>query len=79
MRIICWFFGCRPHPDDPAPIEYLECERCGEVMTYEALAGVTRWQAVKDWCEWWLLRRWIPQRCLECGKRYGEHRDCLPF
>lgn len=72
---ICWFFGCRSGSGDEA----FHCQRCGAWMTYEALVGLSRWQAVKDWCEWWMLRRWFPARCVDCGKRYGDHPGCLPF
>lgn len=64
---------------DPAPIEYLRCDRCGELMTYEALAGVTRLEQIKSAASYYLFRKWWPEKCAECGKRYGEHEDCLPF
>lgn len=79
MKIRCWWLGCESHPMDPAPIEYLECQHCGQVMDYESLAGITRAAAVADWVGYWFFRRWIPTKCQDCGKRYGHHNDCLPF
>ena len=75
--IRCWLFGCEPHPQDPAPIEHLQCRRCGEVMQYSDLVGDTRWNRVKERATFW--RDWFPERCFDCGKRYGKHKDCLPF
>lgn len=76
-KAICWFFGCISSPVGPGEPFY--CARCGEYMSYESLAGITRWAAVKDWCHYWMMRRWFPKRCGDCGSRYGDHDGCLPF
>ncbi len=79
MRFSCWLFGCKEHPMDPAPIEHLTCQRCGELMTYEGFAGISRWSDFKSNLYWHGFRKWFPERCSSCGKRYGDHYDCLPF
>jgi len=30
---------------------------------------------------YWLFRRWWPEKCHECGKRFGTHSECdgIPF
>jgi hypothetical protein len=33
----------------------------------------------KAWLRYWLFRRWWPEPCRDCGKRFGHHDDCLPF
>ena len=82
----CWWFGCEPHPEDPAPIEHLECMHCGELMDYEGLVGITRYRAFKEWCRYWFFRKWWPVKCEVCGKRWRkcqsdeEHFEAnLPF
>lgn len=79
MKVKCWWFGCKAHPQDPSPPEYLSCMRCDEILDYESLAGITRWNAVKEWLIWFFLRSWLPKKCEDCRKRYGSHDNCLPF
>ena len=78
-RLICWWFGCRKHDMDPAPPEYAECVRCGCIVPYADMAGGTRHRRFTSWCNWWLFRKWWPEKCGFCGKRFGNHYDCLPF
>lgn len=70
---LCWWFGCKADGVD------LPCERCGEPVDYGDLVGDTRHRWFVAWLSYWLFRRWWPERCRDCGKRFGEHKDCLPF
>jgi len=79
MNIKCWWFGCEPHPQDPAPPEYITCDRCGENVGYGDLVGDTRHNRFKSWCNYYLFRKWIPEKCKSCEKRYGNHDNCIPF
>lgn len=78
-RVRCWWLGCEPHPQDPAPVEYLDCQHCGERMDYEGLAGINRYSEYTYLFIYWLYRRWFPKPCGDCKKRYGDHSDCIPF
>ncbi len=77
----CWLLGCEPHPQDPAPPEHITCDHCGDLMSYGQLCGaeVGFYYKAKDWCHYWLYRKWLPEKCLSCGKRYGDHSGCIPF
>lgn len=81
MNLTCWWFGCDSHPDDPAPVEFLECQRCSKIIDYDDLAGMTRCNMAKDWLIYYFFRKWIPEKCTYCGKRYGRHDDAdhIPF
>ena len=74
MKILCWWFGCKPQsehaPDWSAP----PCRRCGGWVDYADLVGDTRHERLKAW-----LFGWWPRKCKDCGKRFGNHDDCLPF
>jgi len=72
-RLRCWWLGCEPHPQDPAPPDFLECQHCGEIVDYGDLVGDTRYNRFKAWCYYWLFRRWCPVKCGDCGRRW---RDC---
>lgn len=84
-RAVCWWFGCI---EDPAAIEVgywpPPCIRCGAPdITYSDLIGDTRHGRMMEWIRRWVLfgwvRRFVPMKCADCGKRYGPHKDCLPF
>lgn len=76
--ILCWWFGCKPNPDDLAQPEYVKCVRCGEFVLYEHLCGLTRHQAFCGWANYWLFRKWWPEKC-EHGRRFGCRDEHLPF
>lgn len=77
MNILCWWFGCDP---DYSAHGAIPCLRCGAHDTsYEDRCGYTPHNRLKGWLYFWLYRRWWPTRCLDCGKRYGNHYDCIPF
>lgn len=82
-RLACWWFGCAPdydHPCELAPNYVVPCVRCGAHETsYADRVGDTRHNRAKEWLRYWCLRRWLPARCTCCGKRFGEHPECLPF
>lgn len=77
----CWWFGCEPHPQDPAPPEFLECYRCGGIVDYGDLVGYTRHERAKDWAHYWMFRKWWPKKCFDCGHRWkcDETKDHIPF
>jgi len=82
MNIKCWWFGCRPNPWNSAPMDYVDCELCGEVMEYADLVGDTRHNRFKSWCHYWLFRKWIPGKCPYCGNRWkqcDDSYDHIPF
>jgi len=79
MKLRCKWFGCEQHEQDWAPVEYATCYHCGESLNYEHMAGITRWNDVKDWLSYWLFRKWWPTKCMDCGKRFGHHDGCIPF
>lgn len=82
-NLVCWWFGCRPdydHPGEVAPNYIVPCSRCGAPDTpYADRVGDTRHQHAVDFLRYWGFRRWWPTRCASCGKRFGAHRECLPF
>lgn len=75
----CWWFGCESDPQDPAPPEHAECMHCGQIVGYESMAVITRYNKTKEFLNYCLFRRWWPARCSDCGHRFGSHEDCLPF
>ena len=82
-RIRCWWNGCEPHPQDAAPHDQLYCMHCGEWLDYETFCGLSGMKArlfdMLGWIKWWTFRKWYPEKCGDCGKRYGKHDQCLPF
>lgn len=79
MNLRCWWFGCDPDLEKPVD-EPIPCLRCGaHDVTYDVLVGDTRHNRAKDFLRYWLLRKWFPERCPCCKKRYGDHPKCLPF
>ena len=81
MGLHCWWFGCESHPQDPAPPEYLECARCGGIVPYSDAVEDTRHNRFKGWANYWLLRKWIPKKCPDCGGRWShdDSIDHIPF
>lgn len=73
MNPVCWYFGHAGWVDEP-------CRRCGECVGYEDVAsGLTRHERLMDKVSRYALRWWLPERCIDCGRRYGRHDRCLPF
>ena len=81
MNIKCWWFGCQPGKSQQ--IDYndyvIYCKRCGYEADYSDLVGDTRHNRFKTWFKYWVYRKWFPAKCIDCGKRYGSHKHCLPF
>ena len=81
----CWWFGCKPMDTGYSGYkayqnpEQQQCERCGGGVDYSDLVGDTRHNRFAATAKYWLFRKWFPTRCFDCGKRYGNHKDCLPF
>jgi len=79
VRLRCWWLGCEQHPQDPAPPDYAMCMRCDAIVPYGDMVGDTRHNRTMGWLRYWLLRRWWRDKCGDCGKRFGDHGECLPF
>lgn len=77
-RLLCWWFGCYRHENDPAPPGYAHCVRCDGIVPYSDEVGDTRHNRAKDWCRWYLFRKWWPEKC-EHGKRWRCNEEHLPF
>jgi hypothetical protein len=83
-KIACWWFGCKPDPENAHDTEYgyiVPCCRCGaQDTTYADQVGDTRHNRAKEWAHYWLFRRWIPAKCKDCGRR-STCEECgdLPF
>lgn len=86
MSVFCWWFGCKPgklsrhyYSDGSGCDDYYNCVRCGNEVDYGDLVGDTRHARFVAALKYWLFRRWFPEKCCDCGKRYGDHKGCLPF
>lgn len=87
IRLSCWWFGCDPdydedrdHPCGLSPNYVVPCKRCGAHDTdYADRVGDTRHNRLMEWLRYWCFRRWWPAPCVDCGKRFGDHSECLPF
>lgn len=77
MKLRCWWFGCRGYNPDYDDL----CGRCGQEIPYHDLVGDTRHEYFKFLLKYWFYRKWIPEKCKDCNKRYGRHTDCdeIPF
>jgi len=78
-RLLCWWFGCREDDQDYASPEHVLCVRCQHPVSYGDMVGDTRHRAVADFFRYWFFRKWVPEKCTDCGKRFGKHEKCLPF
>lgn len=85
-RLLCWWFGCRPHPHADPYSDLIPCDRCGAADTsYSDRVCDTRHNRLVErwhWLAWWTLRRWIPHKCHACGGRWSCRPDChgdVPF
>lgn len=88
-RVMCWWFGCTPNHDrtyfwfDKDHCEdHLPCKRCDNYdVSYGDMVGDTRHNRFKERCNYWLFRKWIPEKCSDCGHRYkcDESIDHIPF
>lgn len=84
-RLICWWTGCDPDYsaqfyDHDSGWSEPPCRRCGaEFVSYADCIGETRHNRFKDACHYWLLRKWIPAKCPDCGSRRGPCDNCIPF
>jgi hypothetical protein len=81
IHLMCWWFGCDAHPQEYCHRNdnMFQCVRCGEEASYSDLVGDTRHNRFKECLLYWLWRRWFPSKCSDCGKRFGDHSDCIPF
>lgn len=77
-RLTCWWFGCKGDISNQECGGF-GCSRCGALdCDYAMLVGDTRHNrlvcAIKR-----PFRRLFPSKCCDCGKRYGDHEQCIPF
>lgn len=70
MSLHCWWFGCQKHPQDPAPVEFVACFRCGECIDYSDLVGDTRHYRAMQMLARFNPRRLWPRKCIDCGRRF---------
>ena len=90
-RFICWWFGCKPDHDnavfDTDEYSYgwcTPCMRCHETdIGYDDLVGDARHKRFKKWLNYYLYRKWWPEKCTDCGHRYKCNNsithDHIPF
>lgn len=79
-RIICWWFGCKTNDNRDYFADHESCVRCGaEDISYADLVGDTKHNRLRWFFAYWFFRKWIPMKCVTCGKRFGDHYNCLPF
>lgn len=80
-KLLCWWFGCEPdyiaraYNHDATP-----CTRCGaHDVSYSDMVGDTRHHRFVEALSFW--KRWLPARCGDCHKRFGDHSKCddIPF
>jgi len=81
MNILCWWFGCTP-----GKLKYISnndyiryCKKCGNESDYHDLIGESKHRIFMKFVIFWGYRKWFPEKCEYCGKRYGDHKKCLPF
>ena len=76
--LLCWWFG---HDPEYTGGSNTYCNRCGLWdIEYNELVTGSRSYKVKQFFIYWLYRRWWPEKCKQCGKRYGcGDDDCVPF
>jgi hypothetical protein len=49
-------------------------------VSYADCVGETRNHRTTELLHFWLVRRWVPAKCHQCGKRRRESCDnCPPF
>ncbi len=90
-RFLCWWFGCDPDHKNAAcgTDEYTygwltPCKRCCLTdVSYDDLVGDTRHNRFKKWFNFYLYRKWWPEKCADCGHRYkcddSIIHDNIPF
>lgn len=81
MNVLCWWFGHKPGKFKE---NCIPCIRCGQYdIGYEGLVEDSRYTRVKEWLNYYLFRKWLPEKCPDCGRRYGKANcdicDDLPF
>ncbi len=89
-RSICTLIG---HSGDETESGYHACGRCGEHEYWDSrhvqedndiylIETDYHFNAVLFWPWWWVKEKLsitFPNKCADCGKRLGRHKDCLPF
>lgn len=88
MNIKCWWHGHETanHSDHFDGVKFIwVCRRCGAELNYADATNDTFWPRkarVKRFIGYWLLRKWWPEKCADCGERfkcdYSKH-DHIPF
>ena len=83
----CWWFGHEPvfdyseiDHDEHGYYQHVPCDRCGlwDIDQHGLYAGSKSFK-VKQFFVFWFYRRWWPEACKDCGKRFGGHCGCVPF
>jgi len=88
---LCWWFGCKPDNEnavfDTDEYSYgwrTPCMRCHITdVDYADLVGDTKYNRFKTWFNYYLYRKWWPEKCVDCGHRYkcdeNIMHDTIPF
>lgn len=76
-KIICFIFG---HEPEYTGGNNVHCSRCDlwDIPYHELIEGRRFMKAVL-FLKYWLYRKWFPAKCFDCGKRYADHSQCIPF
>jgi len=90
-KLKCWWFGCEPDIENITTylVDYgirvetkIPCKRCkaSDIPTSE-LSDDSRHERAKKFLNYFLFRKWIPQKCEYCGHRYSHDQriDHQPF
>jgi len=82
MKLLCWWFGCYVHEQDPRPVNEATCARCDGYVEYSDLVGDTRHERLMSFLRGIVRKVW-PRKCRDCGHRFKcdervEHDD-IPF
>ena len=82
LRLRCWWYGHKEHPQDWSAPGQETCMHCGESVPYHDLVGDTRHNRALRWLVCWLEKLRPPRKCPLCGVRSGHRDDCdydIPF
>lgn len=76
MKLMCWWFGCWLHDQDPSPIDEATCARCGHAIGYADLVGDSRHARLMRGLTNAMRRIW-PAKCGDCGRRWRKHDQSM--
>ena len=79
ISVRCWWLGHEPDYFDQKPEP--DCIHCGRSISYDELVSDCRQRRVLAMARHWLLRKWWPAKCGDCGRRFkcDDRIDHIPF